>query len=254
MMISIIIPAHNEEKRIGPTIEAYSKFFAEEKKKNKIDYEIIIVLNACKDKTREIVEKFSKKYRNIKILEFKEGGKGFAIIRGFEYVVKNNDSNNLIGFVDADMATTPEAFLDLAKNIGKYDGIIASRYIKGAVVSPKQSIQRIIVSRMFNILIRTIFFIPYRDTQCGAKIFMEKAIKKVLPKLIITHYAFDVDLLYQLRKNNFKIYEFPTVWSDKEYSKINFMNAGPKMVLAAIRLRLLNSPFKYFVRLYDKIF
>lgn len=251
-MISIIIPAYNEEKRIGKTLEEYGKFFENLKKQKILDSEIIIVINNTKDGTEEIVKSYSKKYKNIRYLNFKQGGKGFAIIEGFKEALKNKNSG-VIGFVDADLATSPEALYELIKNLGNYHGIIGSRYVKGAVVKPRQTMQRVIVSRIFNFLIRSLFLMPYRDTQCGAKIFKRQVLEKVINESIITKWAFDVDFLYLLRKHNFGIREFPTTWSDKEYSKINFLRAGPLMALSIIRLRIMNSPFKNFIKLYDKM-
>ena len=79
-MISIIIPAHNEEKRIKETLEAYCSFFNELKQKNILNSEIIIVINNTTDKTEEIVKKYSNRYKEIKYLNFKQGGKGFALL------------------------------------------------------------------------------------------------------------------------------------------------------------------------------
>lgn len=250
-MISIIIPAHNEEQRISPTLEAYGRFFSEKSILDGEKYEIIVVLNACKDNTLEIVKERAKKYKIIKYLNFEQGGKGFAVIEGFKQALKNE--SDILGFVDADMATSPEAFFDLIKHLNNYDGIIASRYIKGAKVNPKPSFARIIVSRIFNGLIRILFFMPYRDTQCGAKVFKRKAIKETISKLSMSQWAFDVELLYCLRKQGFRVKEIPTTWSDKKYSKINFMKAGPKMALSVIRLRLVNSPFKGIVSVYNRL-
>ena len=101
--VSIIIPAHNEEKRIGRTLKEYISYF----KRKKLNFQIIVVLNACSDNTLKIV----KKYKELEILNFKQGGKGFAIIEGFKKALKKK--SNLIGFVDADMATPPVAFYDL---------------------------------------------------------------------------------------------------------------------------------------------
>lgn len=251
MKIGIIIPACNEEKRIGNTLEEYGRFFKELKKQNILDFEIIIVINNTKDRTEELVKFYSKKYKEIRYLNFKEGGKGFAIIQGFKDALKRE--NDLIGFVDADMATYPDAYYDLIKNLSDYDGILASRYVKGSIVNPKQSVQRIIASRVFNLLIRTIFFMNYRDTQCGAKLFRTKTIETIIPDLSITKWAFDVDLLYLLKKNGLKIKEHPTVWRDREYSKVNLKKAGLKMALAIIRLRLINSKLKDIIRFYDKL-
>ena len=247
--VSIIIPAYNEEKRIGETLEEYGKFFSDLKKSGKINSEILIVINNTKDKTEEIVKQKQKKYEIIRYLNFKQGGKGFAITEGFKDALKRD--NELIGFVDADMSTSPKAFYDLIENIGDYDGIIASRYLKGAIVKPKQSIQRIFVSRIFNFLVRILFLMNYRDTQCGAKILKRKTMGGIIGELGITQWAFDIDLLYHVNKKKLKVKEHPTVWADKEYSKINFMKAGPRMALAIIRLRLINSKFRFMVKVYD---
>jgi glycosyltransferase involved in cell wall biosynthesis len=240
------MPAYNEEKRIKATLEGYGAYFNNLKKLNLLDYEILVVINNTKDRTEEIVRDCIRKNKNIRYLNFKQGGKGFAIIEGFKDALKRD--NTLIGFVDADMATPPEAFYDLFKNINGLDGLIASRYIPGAKVMPKQTLQRIIASRIFNFLIRILFLMPYADTQCGAKIFKRGSIEFVKDKIGLTQWAFDVELLYLLRKQGFKIKEYPTVWSDKEYSKINFAKAGPKMALSIIRLRLINSIFEPILR------
>jgi len=249
MKIIIIIPAHNEEKRIAKTLEEYGKFFSFGKKNLRV--EIVVVLNACKDDTLGIVKYAEKKYKNIRHIEFEQCGKGFAIMQGFKEALKGKP--DLIGFVDADNATTPEAYYQLIKNINGYDGIFGSRYLCGAIVNPPPTISRLISSRIFNFLIRAFLLMPYRDTQCGAKIFRSEVLKKTVHKLGITKWAFDIDLLYQIRKEGFKLKEYPTVWSDKEYSKINLSRAGPQMFLAVIRLRLLNSPFRHIVEIYNNM-
>ena len=69
----------------------------------------------------------------------------------------------------------------------------------------------------------------------------------------MSQWAFDAELLYHLHKQGYKIKSVPTKWYDKEYSKINFWRAGPWMALGVVRLRLLNSNLKSFVRIYDKL-
>ncbi len=249
--ISIVIPAYNEEKRIGGTLENYTKYFNSLFKNKNLDYEIIVVINNTTDRTKEIVKKNKKKNKKIRYLNLKPGGKGYAVIEGFKDALKRN--SDLIGFVDADMATSPKEYFKLIENIKNHDGVIASRYLNGSVIEPKPTIQRKIAKWMFNSLVRALLFLPYRDTQCGAKIFKRKAVEQIINNLTMSKWAFDVDLLYEMGKKGFKIVEIPTKWFDKEYSTINFWKAGPWMTLGVLRLRLLNSPFKNLMRIYDKV-
>ena len=243
--VSIIIPAHNEEKRIARTLDSYSKFFSKKIK----DFEIIVVLNGCEDNTLLVIKDFNKRNKRIKYLDFKESiGKGSAIIEGFKVA-----KGDLIGFVDADMATPPHAFYDLVKNINNYDGIIASRWIKGAKISMKQNLFRRFSSRSFNYLMKALFFMPYNDTQTGAKLFKKNAIKYTLKNLGITRWAFDVDLLYNMKIKNLRIKEIPTEWYDKPGSQLKIIKAIPEMFLALIRLRLIYSKLKFIINYYDKL-
>jgi glycosyltransferase involved in cell wall biosynthesis len=253
MKLSIVIPAYNEEKRIGPTLGAYSSHFEDIRKSSKLDYAIIVVINKSTDKTEAIVKRLQKKNKRISYLHLQEKGKGLAVIEGFKLALKND--SDFIGFVDADMATRPEEYARLLShlNASNSHGVIACRYRKGAIVSPRPSLQRYLASRGYNLWLRALFLFPYRDTQCGAKIFRRQAIEKIIHELTITKWAFDIDLLYHLKKNSFKIKEVPTVWSDKEYSKINFLEAGPLFALATLRLRLIHSPLKGIVKLYDAL-
>ncbi len=249
--ITIIIPAYNEERRIRKTLEIYSSYFETLRIYKELEYDILVVINNTHDRTEDVVKEMKEKNRRISYLNLVRGGKGFAVSEGFKYALSKN--TNLIGFVDADASTPPDAFHDLIKKIGTAGGIIASRYLSGAKIEPPPTPARIIVSRLYNTLIRALFFYPYRDTQCGAKLFRREALERALPYLTMSHWAFDLDLVYNVRKAGFRIREIPTRWSDAKYSHINFMRAGPWMVLGVIRLRLLTSPYKDFVRIYDKL-
>jgi len=243
--MAIIIPAYNEEKRIGETLKNYLAYFKNLKRQRILDFQIIIVLNACKDNTKSVVEEYSCK--ELKILEFEQGGKGFAIVEGFKEALKKDFE--LIGFVDADMATPPNAFYGLVRNIKRVDGVIADRWDKRSKVSPQTFFRRIL-SRGFNYIVRSLFLFCYRDTQCGAKLFRRELLIKLIPKLGSSEWNFDVDLLFYTRREKAKIKSIPTMWDDKKGSSINLKKTPITMLLSAIRLRLIHSPLNFFVRVY----
>lgn len=241
MRLAIIIPAHNEEQRIGHTLKEYSDFFEGITEKF-FEYELLVVINNTKDKTKKIVEEISRENSKIKFIEFSHGGKGFAVTQGFKWSLVGN--NDFIGFVDADMSTRPEHFYELIQNIGSYDGIIASRYIPGAKVFPKQEIKRIIASRVFNFLVRIFFLIKIRDTQCGAKIFKREVLEKIVSQVGETEWAFDVELIYRILSVGGRIKEYPAMWEDRDGSKVDLKSVSTQMFFSIIKLRLLNSSLK----------
>lgn len=246
MKLSIVIPAYNEEQRLPPVLKAYAGYFSERMGKQ---VEILVIVNGSEDNTFQIASAISEKYPVVRVWE-ETGkiGKGGAVMRGA--VLAHGE---YIGFVDADGATSPEAFYDLYGHRELGDAVIASRWIKGAVVEPKQPLKRRISSRCFNFLVTTVFGFKIHDTQCGAKILEGNMMKKVLPILGETRWAFDVDLLFQVHRLGGSIQEVPTVWRNMEGSKIRYFQSSLEMVVAIVRLRLLYSPFEFVVRFVNRV-
>lgn len=238
MKISIIVPAYNEEKRIEKTLKAYASFFSF--LPAPYHAEILVVLNGCKDNTLPIVKTCAQEFSCIRFLNLQESGKGLAIVTGFKDALTR--SQELIGFVDADMATTPKDFFELITSLGEADGVIASRYMPGSVVFPKEQPLKVYGSRFFNAVLRLLFWFPFKDTQCGAKIFRAYALRDVIPHISSMQWAFDVDLLFWLTKKGYVIKEIPTTWSDQKYSTFNnnVMGSGLRMLGTCISLRIKN--------------
>jgi glycosyltransferase involved in cell wall biosynthesis len=232
MELSIIIPAYNEEKRISKTLGDYYSYFNKEFKDN---FEIIIIPNNCSDNTFEIIKKFSKNRKNIQIHNIPYyAGKGGAVMKGFSLA-----NGKLIGFADADNSTNPENFYKLYKNIGNSEGIIASRKIKGAVINPSRRFSQDFSSAIFNIFVKILFNLKYKDTQCGAKLFRRDIAKYLAENITEKGWAFDVDVLYLCKKNKFKMIEYPIFWSDSEGSKLSFAD-GMNSVIKLIKYRMKN--------------
>lgn len=242
--LSIIIPAYNEENRIGQTMQSYLSFFNQLSIDKEMGFEIIIVLNGCTDNTVAVAIEMQEKWPNIFILDLKEAGKGLAIKAGFADALKRN--NDFIGFVDADMATEPQYFYALLQQIDGYDGAIASRYMATSqVFPPRPWIKRWGSLLIYESLITVLFGIRFQDYQCGAKIFKRSVIESILPSMTMTKWAFDVEILYLCKKFGYKILEVSTVWYDKAGSKLKIYS-GFAMLSSLIKLRLRHSRFKRF--------
>lgn len=245
--LTIIMPAYNEEARIGRTLDAYLGFY------NATQFprtEVIVILNGCRDNSAQVARQFQQQHPNLRVIDEPRAiGKGGAVMLGFREA-----KGELIGYVDADNSTSPKEFQKLVDAIDGGDVIIGSRWIKGAIVHPRQPLSRRVASRIFNLLVRTLFGVAVWDTQCGAKTFRSEVIRAVLPSLGITRWAFDVDVLFQCRRHGYNIREVPTVWSDSSGSRLQVVRASWEMLAAIIRLRLIYSPFRFVVRLYDLTF
>jgi glycosyltransferase involved in cell wall biosynthesis len=242
-MISIIIPAHNEAKRIEKTIHDYCQYFP--------DDEIIVILNACTDDTIEIVKELQATYySNLAYLDLKNGGKGYAIMEGFKIA-----SGERIGFVDADDSTSASefySFVNVLNNRPRLDGVIGSRRMPASIVEPRQPLIRRISGKCFNMLVNCMFNLGYNDTQCGAKLFKKEVAKEITKIEGSTQWAFDVALLYEMKLLGHNIAEVSITWRDEPDSKINIVKTSIRMFLSIVRLRILHSPFKFIISIYNK--
>ncbi len=238
--IDVIIPAYNEEHRLGPMLRSYAEAFSR--------YEhgtirLTVVPNGCTDKTVQVAETVQKEYSQIIHLYIIEAavGKGGAIYAGWK-----QSTADIVGFVDADGATAAKEFQRLIDELvsrDDIDGVIASRFIGGATVINRTSRLRSVMSQFFVQFVRIVFWLPFQDTQCGAKLFRRSAIVEIADSLHTMNMQFDVELLWKLTRVKKRIIEIPTTWVDQPGSaqlgsKFGFFQTGSKMVLSLIAIRL----------------
>lgn len=244
VQLSIVVPARNEEHRLGRMLDAYLPYFRERYGET---VEFIIVVNGSTDNTIGVARRYADAWSGVRVIEEPQPiGKGGAVIVGFRAA-----RGERIGFVDADGATPPEAFDDLLKHFDGAGAVIANRWDPRSDIL-RQPWSRRVASRIFNALVRLLFRLNTTDTQCGAKVLTRRAVEDVLPHLGITQWAFDVDLLFQLRRHGHRIVEVPTVWRDVGGSHVRVGKTGLEMFLAVVRLRLIYSPLRWVVKLYDR--
>ncbi|MDD1719255.1 MAG: glycosyltransferase family 2 protein [Methanoregulaceae archaeon] len=204
---TLVIPAYNEEARIGKLLAELPETRCR----------IIFVFDGA-DRTAERVRQFSSTHPGLPItcLEFPSRlGKGGAIREGLK-----ESRTAFTGYVDADGSTSLREMERLFRHLGHADGAIGSRWVDGATLHVRQGIVRRAQSRGFNLIVRALFAMPFHDTQCGAKVFRKAAVDAVIDMVNATGFEFDVELLWRMRSEGFRIEEVPLAWHDMQGSRV----------------------------------
>lgn len=218
--LSIIVPAYNEECRIGKTLEAISKYIADKK----LSAEIIVIDDGSKDDTAKIVQKHAQKTPHMSLVAYeKNRGKGYAVRRGVEA-----SKGKYILFTDADNSTPIEEYENLRRALDKEHAQIAigSRYVAGSMVKIKQPKYRIFISRFGNSVIRAFLIDGIKDTQCGFKLFNGKAAREIFSLQKVSRFGFDMEALVIARNLDYKIIEVPVSWYNSADSRVRPLKDG----------------------------
>ena len=227
MRLDIVIPAHNEQHRIDRTLAAYRAGCPGD------DVRFLVALDGCRDGTAGIVTRHAAVDGRVELLDFPKLGKGGVLMEAF----RRCDAD-LVGFVDADCATPPAELLRLVAAATGHDGAIASRRHPAAVTPRTRPMSRRVASAGFAMGVRTLFRLPYLDTQCGAKVLTRGALARVVPLLSSRDFLFDVDLLLVADRLGFDVVEVPTIWVDRDGSRLNAARDARRMAASALRLWL----------------
>jgi len=208
--ISIVIPAFNEEKKIGFDVEAAAAFIDEEA----LLGEVIVVDDGSTDKTAYKAQNAmvpSAVKRNVIRLE-KNRGKGYAVKTGI--LASRGD---VVLFADSGTCVPYHNALSQIDRIreGKLDIAMASRRLKDTVIHRNRSLKRRLLSSFFRLVARVIAEVPNRftDTQCGFKIYRGEIARELFGKCITTGFLFELEVLLRALKREYRIEEFPVEWT-----------------------------------------
>jgi len=235
----LLVPAYNEEARIEPVLRRYADFFQKHYSGN---FQLVVVLNGCRDNTLGVVQRVAKDFSSIRWLDFPAPiGKGGALIEGLKLAAQTD----VIGYVDADGATGPEAVLKLIPHLQTADVVIGSRWLPGSILLKAQPKFRQIISRCFHLIVQTLFWMNIKDTQCPCKLLRRQVVEKIHSNLRIADLAFDVNLLVAAKRAGFRIDEVPIEWTDMVGSKVthSLLRSALSMFLSVVRVWMIYSPF-----------
>lgn len=227
MRLDIVIPAHNEERRIGSMLDAYRARCSDPETR------FVVALDRCRDRTADIVRRHRDADPRVELVHYPKLGKGGVLMEAF----RRCDAE-FVGFVDADCATPPSEFVRLADVAQRADGAIATRRHPAAVLPARRPVARRIASAGFAFVVQRLFRLPYGDTQCGAKVLRRELVERCLPLMSSRDFLFDVDLLIVARRLGYRVAEVPTIWIDQQGSRVRARSDTAQMAASALRLWL----------------
>jgi dolichyl-phosphate beta-glucosyltransferase len=236
-LLSIIIPAHNEELRLPATIASIDAFL----KSQSYTSEIVIVENASDDNTFALAKDMQATVKNLVVFQEPIKGKGQAVKKG---MLSANGEYRLICDADLSMPVS-EIPKFLPPLLPGCQIAIASREAKGAK-RYHEPLYRHLVGRIFNFLVRILVLPGLQDTQCGFKCFKGDVIEPIFRRQTMAGWAFDVEILAIARQLDLSITEVPIQWHYGPRSRVNLLVDATKMFrdLLIIRSNLRKRVYK----------
>lgn len=233
-----MIPAYNEEKRLPGSLELV-RHFCESKP---FSCEVLVVDDGSSDRTADAVERFRAFWPAVRLLRNPGNrGKGFTVRHGMLEA-----KGEFVLFSDADLsAPIEEADKLIEKLDGSFDVAIGSRALRRELIGVHQSAFRERAGQVFNLAVRLITGLKFRDTQCGFKLFRRAAAQAIFGRQRLDGFGFDVEVLYLARKLGFAAVEVPVRWNHSPGTKVSMVGDSVEMFTDLLRIRWWDWKGKY---------
>ena len=208
MKLSIVIPVYNEEKTLSEIIARIQGV------KLNLDKELIFVDDGSKDMSREILKKFELEGHKVIFME-NNLGKGKAIRKGFE-----SATGDMVIVQDADLEYDPKDYQSLIQPIldGDADVVYGSRFV---TVHPRRVLyfSHYMANNFLTFLSNVLTGLNLSDMETGYKVFTNKVVKEILPKLKSSRFGIEPELTAQIAKHGFRVYEVGISYKGRTYSE-----------------------------------
>jgi dolichyl-phosphate beta-glucosyltransferase len=226
-LLSIVIPAHNEEKRLPEALEKIQAFL----KNQTYQAEVVVVENGSDDRTLQIALEYSRQIPNLLVIHEHERGKGLAVRRGML------EASGEYRFVcDTDFSMPVEEINRFIPPTLSVDIAIGSREAPGAVRYNEPE-YRHIIGRAFNLMVRIMALPGLQDTQCGFKCFRGDVACKIFTLQTMVGMSFDVEVLFIARRLGYKIVEVPIPWYFDADSRVRLFKDSLGMAADLMQIR-----------------
>ena len=227
-LLSIIIPAHNEENRLPRSLEQVFAFLADQS----YQAEVLVIENGSQDRTLEIAQGFTSRFKTLRVIHEAGRGKGLAVRRGML------EAQGEYRFMcDADLSMPIEEVNKfMPPKLPGFDIAIGSREVSGAV-RYNEPFYRHFGGRFINYLIRVLILPQLQDTQCGFKCFRAEVAEDLFGQQLLNGWSFDVEVLYLAERAGYKIAEIPVNWYYRTESKVRALPDAMRMISDIFQMR-----------------
>jgi len=227
--VDIVIPVLNEEKGLPQSMMILSQFLHDNLSRN--PWRIVIADNGSTDNTGSVSEMLAQKYPGISYVYIPQRGRGRALRTAW----LESDAD-IVSYMDVDLSTNLNSFPRLIQAIEEgYDIAIGSRLSARAKV--RRSLKREVISRSYNMMIKSLFFVSFSDAQCGFKAVSRNAAQALVPLVENNNWFFDTELLIIAAKRGFRIREIPVDWVEDPDSRVKVLRTAWEDFKGLMRLR-----------------
>jgi dolichyl-phosphate beta-glucosyltransferase len=228
--LSVVVPCYNEEQRLPRTIEQIEEYLDG----HGISYELILVDDGSSDGTRRVMDVAAARNRNVRVQALAVNrGKGRALAEG----VKLSRGDEVL-VTDADLSTPIEELEKLEAALAAGAGVaIGSRAVKGSRVELAQPVYRVLMGKVFNLIVQVVLLPGIWDTQCGFKLFRGDIARDVFAGLTTDGFGYDPEVLYRAKKRGVRIAEVPVVWRNSAPTKVSPIRSSLDMFRHVVRIR-----------------
>jgi glycosyltransferase involved in cell wall biosynthesis len=232
-LVEIAVPVYNEEKILARSVRQLHSYLTDN-----LPFRFVITIadNASTDGTSATARQLCAELPGVRAVHLDRKGRGLAL----RHVWGSSDAD-IVAYMDADMSTGLNAFLPLIAPLlsGHSDLATGSRLAHGATVvrSPKREI----ISRSYNLLLRTVLSARFADAQCGFKAGRTEVIRALLPDVKDNAWFFDTELLILAQRRGLRIYQVPVSWTEDPDSKVDIVGTALADLRGVARLRFRSS-------------
>ena len=235
---SIVIPAYNESERLRATLDKLLVHIQE----RGWNAEILVVNDGSTDATAQIVQAYASEHPSLHLIQNPGNrGKGYSVRNGMLHA-----TGEMVLFSDADLSSPIEEADKLFAALAEGNDVaIGSRWLRTELQTQRQPLHRQLFGRIFNLVLRILLGLYFRDTQCGFKAFTRRSTDLIFPLQHIERWGFDPEILFLARKFGLKVKEVPVKWAHREGTRINPLRDGIRMFVEVLRIRWYSLTRKY---------